>query len=208
MTTRKHGRTAGSEEALYAALIALVQEQGFERTTVQHILDRAHVGRATFYAHFRSKEDLLMYGLDRFRSELRALGDHAGLPALQRVLAFSAHVFRHASGHTALYAAMAGRRSGETVARQMHMLLAGVIREDLRSHVEPQTLEPIVQWVTGGMVGLLRWWIEAPRRMSADELDELFRALTVPALEQLVARAQPVPTATKATPKRARADRT
>jgi len=40
-------------------MVSLIREQGFEALTVQHIIDRANVGRSTFYAHFKSKEDLL-----------------------------------------------------------------------------------------------------------------------------------------------------
>ena len=39
--------------------MTLVQEKGFESVTVQEIIDRANVGRATFYSHFDSKDDLI-----------------------------------------------------------------------------------------------------------------------------------------------------
>ena len=38
------------------AFIALILEKGYEAVTVQEIIDRANVGRSTFYAHFESKE--------------------------------------------------------------------------------------------------------------------------------------------------------
>ncbi len=37
------------------ALVSLIQENGYEAITVQDILDRADLGRSTFYAHFRSR---------------------------------------------------------------------------------------------------------------------------------------------------------
>ena len=53
-------RTRRTTTALAYALIQLIQESGrFEEITVRQILQRAGVGRTTFYSHFRSKEDVL-----------------------------------------------------------------------------------------------------------------------------------------------------
>lgn len=53
-------RTRQTTTALALALIQLIQETGcFDEITVRQILQRAGVGRTAFYAHFRSKEDVL-----------------------------------------------------------------------------------------------------------------------------------------------------
>src|SRR4029079_15081989 len=53
-------RVARSRRALKEALTDLILEQGYESVTVQDVMDRADVGRSTFYAHFLDKDDLLM----------------------------------------------------------------------------------------------------------------------------------------------------
>ena len=64
-------RVQRTHQLLRGALVALIQEKGFEALTVQDIIDRANVGRATFYAHFDNKEDLLVSGLEEFRASIR-----------------------------------------------------------------------------------------------------------------------------------------
>src|SRR5271169_2706245 len=59
-------RVRQTREVLGDALIALMQEQPFETITVQHVLDRAGVGRSTFYAHFRDKDDLFLSDVEDF----------------------------------------------------------------------------------------------------------------------------------------------
>ena len=57
MTDRRVQRT---RELLQNALIDLISERGYDGLTIQDIVDRANVGRTTFYLHFNSKEDLFV----------------------------------------------------------------------------------------------------------------------------------------------------
>jgi AcrR family transcriptional regulator len=58
-------RVQKTRKLLQDALIELVAEKGYETVTIQEILDRANVGRSTFYAHFQDKDQLLRSILDR-----------------------------------------------------------------------------------------------------------------------------------------------
>jgi AcrR family transcriptional regulator len=52
-------------------MLSLIEEKGFEALSVQEIADRANVGRATFYAHFDNKRDLLTSAFDHLRASLK-----------------------------------------------------------------------------------------------------------------------------------------
>ncbi len=54
-------RVQRTRQLLEQALLALLEEQDYESITVQQITDRANLGRATFYLHYRDKEQLLCY---------------------------------------------------------------------------------------------------------------------------------------------------
>ena len=73
-------RVQRTQQLLRAALLSLIEEKGFEALTVQEIIDRANVGRATFYAHFDRKEDLLVSELDGLRLALKRAPDTGTLP--------------------------------------------------------------------------------------------------------------------------------
>jgi len=45
-------RVRRTRDALGDALLKLMQEKAFETITVQQVLDRAGIGRTTFYAHY------------------------------------------------------------------------------------------------------------------------------------------------------------
>ena len=63
-------RVQRTRQLLQDALISMMIEKGYEATTVQDIIDRANVGRVTFYAHFADKETLLSSRLEDVRSFL------------------------------------------------------------------------------------------------------------------------------------------
>jgi len=66
-------RVKRTRQLLQQAFIGLMMEGRFRDITVQEIADRATVNRATFYAHFEDKFDLLDSAIrDRFKQELAA----------------------------------------------------------------------------------------------------------------------------------------
>ena len=52
-------RQRRSRRAIYEAFEALMAEEHYSQVTVAQIIERADIGRSTFYAHFETKDDLL-----------------------------------------------------------------------------------------------------------------------------------------------------
>jgi hypothetical protein len=55
-------RVRRTRELLRGSLLSLIAEKGYERVTVQDVIDRAGVGRSTFYAHFRDRRTCCSVG--------------------------------------------------------------------------------------------------------------------------------------------------
>jgi AcrR family transcriptional regulator len=175
---------------LRGALTSLIQEKGFEVLTVQEIIDRANVGRATFYAHFDNKDDLLASGFEDLRESLRARQREAmyrGRSIEERVLAFSHEMFAHAHEYRDVFRAMVGKRSGAAVQRLIHKLLVDLIREDVKATVAPTNKSAVpvalVQFLAGAQLGLLLWWLDGKMRLSVEEVGTVFRRLAIPAMK-------------------------
>lgn len=69
VTDRRILRTRG---LLHEALTALVHEKGYDAVSVRDILERANVGRSTFYMHFGSKDELLVSAIRETLLPVRA----------------------------------------------------------------------------------------------------------------------------------------
>src|SRR5437867_3212020 len=108
-------RAARTRQALHDALISLVLRKGYDALTIQEIIDEADVGRATFYAHYTGKQDLLRSGFEALRVELTAARRNASAKRNVRQdepLAFSLAMLEHAYKYKDVYRALVGRRGG------------------------------------------------------------------------------------------------
>lgn len=60
-----------ARDRLAQAAFELFDERGYEQTTVDDIAERAGLGRATFFRHYRSKEDVIFPDHDRLIGQVR-----------------------------------------------------------------------------------------------------------------------------------------
>lgn len=60
---RRNATTQFLKECIADALIQLMAVKEFEKITIQEITDRAKVGRATYFRHFSSKNDVITFKL-------------------------------------------------------------------------------------------------------------------------------------------------
>lgn len=179
-------RVRQTREALLDALPDLMMERGYERLTIQNLLDRAGVGRATFYAHFESKDDLLACSVARLRSWLvtvwRALPDQP--------LGFTLPFFQHLASHRAIYQKSIVRESEVSVERHIRQMLRELVREDLmaRRPLEPGdrsdvSVDLATEYLVAAIWSTIVWWMENGVSLQPGEIDALFQRLTFPGLE-------------------------
>jgi len=90
ITKTGDGRVRRSRERLRRAMIELLMERPYDAVRMADILERADVGRATFYAHYRDKDDLLfsMFGemIDFLEARAAAGGVQGPLPVTRLLL--------------------------------------------------------------------------------------------------------------------------
>lgn len=171
-------RIRRTRRALGAALVQLVLERGFTALTVEDITERADVARATFYAHFRDKEDLFA----RVTSDLlEELGERLRPTIADSAVGFTGkpllEMLRHARDERDLYRIVL---RGEGDGRPLQMFVdtcARATAEEFKARAERNDVTPRIDadllarvWV-GEQVAVLRWWAEqdAPS-MPAEEV--------------------------------------
>ncbi len=184
-------RIQRTQQLLRGALLSLIQEKGFEGLSVQDIIDRANVGRATFYAHFDNKEDLLASGIEGLKASLKERQRQAlsqSTTADEGLFGFSHELFVHANEHRTVFQAMVGKRSGAVIQQLLHKMLVDLSRDEVKAIAarrgsDSAPTEAVVQYIAGGLFGLLMWWGNGKMRMPVEEVNAIFRRLAIPAVK-------------------------
>jgi AcrR family transcriptional regulator len=176
--SRSDARTLRTYRALSTALVDLMKTREFDAITVQDLLDRARVGRATFYSHFRNKDDFLLTDLERMLGALESQFDRS--VGNTRRLAPIAELFAHLAEARGFVDAI--ERSGrmELVYDIASGHLARIIERRLKAlAVEPRELPlSAASRVFGAMaMELGKWWLDRETSFSARDMDQRFHEL-------------------------------
>jgi AcrR family transcriptional regulator len=188
-------RVQRTRRLLHKALMSCILEKKFESITVQEILDRADVGRSTFYMHFRDKDELLVSGFGELQSLLKsAQAASAAFPgrSYERVIGFSLSMFEHASEYERVNRALLGSNAEAIVRRQIHSVLAGLVGKEVemefRRHkrvnraVSPELL---THFLVSTYISVMSWWLKAKNPVPPKEIDVAYRNLVLPCLASI-----------------------
>lgn len=185
-------RVLRTHRALHEALMELVLEKRYDKITVQDIIDRADVGRSTFYAHFLDKDDLLVQGVamfsDHLEAHLETSGHHEAEPG--HVL-HSLTFFRHAYMHRDLYKAMQEGGGADVIMDAARRHLSADIENHLAALFPNGTdlkipAPVITNFLAGAMLSVLLWWLNEDRPCTPEEIDVMFQRLAMSGVEGLL----------------------
>lgn len=176
---RTDRRVRRSRERLHRALVELILERGWEKVNVQEVCERAGVGRSTFYVHYADKEDLLVGGLDDVRTALRA----AWMPG-RPLFGFVRGLIEHAGDSREMFRAVIGKKSGLAVQRRFRQVVLEMVTEDIRAvGVAGREVEFTARYLSGALVELLIWCVDARRDVPIARVDQTFRTLSAAVLD-------------------------
>ena len=176
---RRQRRTRG---AIFEAFISLLSRKNYEHITVGEIIERADVGRATFYAHFETKEYLLKeLCRELFAHIFEAAGE---TPAHMHIFDCDApdsvflHLFRHLQKND--------NHILDLLSCQNNDLFLLYFKEELKElahHQLPQFAHrkapalPEDFWVNhiaSTFVETVRWWLENGKKETPEQITEYF----------------------------------
>jgi AcrR family transcriptional regulator len=183
--TKPDRRINRTRETLFQALSVLMLEKRYDDITVQDIIDRANVGRSTFYAHFQDKEDLstsnLVHILDSLTGamEQNSIDSHNFLPG--------AELFEHIREHYTMFKALTSGRGmdmffekgQEYWSKRMVERLQSLLPEGQESRIP---IPILAQYIAGTFVTLLKWWVDNKMPYTSEYMAEIVKQLLMPSL--------------------------
>ncbi len=187
--SRPDRRVNRTRRVLKEALTDLILEKGYERVTVRDVLDRADVGRSTFYAHFVDKDDLLMTIL----ADLDVPApDTSSWTQDDPAFGWTLELFRHFASGKRLFKAVASSQSGalaraETIRRLEALAEAELSRLRAARRLDPFRLQMMTRFLVGTFMGFMEWWMrEENDGVPAEVVDHAFRSLVLPGVSNVL----------------------
>ena len=86
---------------------------------------------------------------------------------------------------------MSGERCHAVVQNALHRLTIDLVRGDLKAMADQRdrpgaVAEALVEFIAGGLFGLLMWWLGDTSGLSVEDLNGLFRRFAIPAARAAV----------------------
>ena len=182
--TNTDRRVKKKRELLQKALIELISERSYDAITVQDIVDRANVGRTTFYLHYNSKEELFVSCHEAIVSKFRIGALHP--LSKEEILSPTAPpgltmAYKHLEEARPLLYSIFKGKDGLLILRRVRDSNAQEIEANLRSIFgEPNSsvpLDVLANYLAGSQIALMQWWLEKRQRHSLEKLVQTFHRL-------------------------------
>jgi AcrR family transcriptional regulator len=177
-------QTQSTHDRLQRALMALIHEAGYDAITIKDIVDRAQVGRTTFYLHFRSKDDLFLSCheaiVSQFHREPHPAGTREDLLAAEASPGMIA-AYEHLADARPLLLPILRGKDGLAILRLMRERAAQAVEANLRTaFAETDCTIPLgvlANYLAGAQVALVQWWLEKRQPYSPIHLAQTYHRL-------------------------------
>jgi AcrR family transcriptional regulator len=184
-------RTKKTKAAIYQAMSELIQERRYENITIQEIIDRANVGRTTFYSHFTDKEDLLSRYIETI---FESFHEHLfGQNQFGHGIYFTsiAELFTHIQENRKLIAGILGSDSGVQFHQKFKKYWYEKVRNYLLELIEPAKqpeipMDILTNYITGTLAELIEWWMQAGAKYSPKQMEQYYIALISPTIDNYI----------------------
>jgi AcrR family transcriptional regulator len=187
--TKADPRVKRTKGLLQRALADLLHEQSFHNITVQDIAARAEVNRATFYAHFDDKYELLAYSVrETFQEKLHdKLPDEPGFTRanLRVLMLVVCQYLGGFLGHCMPTSANFDQGIMVIEVQQYvnEMLIAWITRTAGRSIQPPATPETVAMMTSWALFGSALQWARMGRKITPEQLTEQLLATLTTGLQ-------------------------
>jgi AcrR family transcriptional regulator len=180
-------RVIRTRQLLREALVAVILEKGYDATSIQDITDRAGLRRATFYLHYKDKDELLLHmlrdTLDELMHQMEAHSPAAFTPETQR--SEDEMVFRHVQERADLYRAVLSGQGAAEITRGIRDFVATRIRENCARKypgVEmslAMPLDVVANYLAAVKLNMVIWWLDRGMPYSPEQMAEMCARLAM-----------------------------
>lgn len=184
----------------------LIKEKGYDSISVEEITQRANLGRATFYLHYKDKEDLLIDEFSELANErartLSGIPFSAWLPNVENPdYAIENNpttpflmVFQHIADNVELYQILLKSEKSDRILERIRKIVAQSIYEFMQTKIKNDPIpilfevpiDLLAAYFSGALLSCVDWWLEQGLSYSTEEMTRMFQRLFFPGARKII----------------------
>ncbi|MCK0473712.1 TetR/AcrR family transcriptional regulator [Halalkalibacter sp. APA_J-10(15)] len=185
-------RVLKTRQAINEALISLMEEKKYSKITIQDIIDRANVGRSTFYSHFATKDELLFSSVEDFleilnqyiKSYIEQDGDK---PRMISVIELFEHIQEDSKTIKGLFKTDGADLFFEKVEAYWNDGIEEYLQSKLPLGEEPKVpIKILTNHISSTLMNLLKWWVNNNMSYTPYQMEQYFRYLVNPCIDSVM----------------------
>ena len=174
-------RIQKTRQALQEAFAKLLIEQGYDSITVQDIVEQANVGRTTFYAHYKSKEELFRDSHHHFSHQISSMMSSEEDALMQDPPDDMLVVLEELMKNRMVYFMMKRGSAWPEISQGLHEQIASHLLDNLQAVFdEAQSDIPfdlLANYIAAAQFGFISWWLEARTPYSPEEIARMIHSM-------------------------------
>jgi len=176
-------RQRKTREAVLNAFIELLLKKQYNKITVGEIIEKADVGRATFYAHFETKDFLLKELLGElfchvFDSAEKELDKHKHIFDCDGSTSVFLHLLKHLKNNDKGILTLLVGPNNELFMKYFKNGLAGLIEkiyDDLELTVpENVPKDYVIKIMASGFFETVKYWVETKKTQDLEQITDFY----------------------------------
>lgn len=175
-------RQRKTRQAIFNAFTQLLQQKSFNAITVGEIIERADIGRATFYAHFETKDYLLKELCEELFCHL--IDSTTGENGHRHIFECDApdsvflHLFRHIAKNDNQILELLSCENNQLFLRYFKAELLELVESQLDElKIERHSALPrefVINHIAATFVETVKWWAGNKCQLSPEEITNCF----------------------------------
>lgn len=174
-------RVLRTRQSLGDALVDLTLENGYDSITIKELTQSASIGYATFFRHFKSKDELLMYVLESVLEDLNSLMD-VDMSSYEQALV----MYRYIHENHRIYQVFVDLPRNSELNTAVYEVMSSQITSTYRPRDESKIpMDIAVNHIVTSILELIRWWITHDMDLSVEQMATIQSELIVKATEMV-----------------------
>ena len=176
-------RQKKTRQAVYDAFTGLLEKKSYSNITVQEIIDRADIGRSTFYSHFETKDELLKALCTEifdhvFSENLSRERTHDFSGTEKNIEGEITHILYHLQDNRSYIRSILSSESGEIFMRYFKEYLEQIFDGELDRSASDIPKEYMLNHMVWDFAETVRWWMNNVS-YSPEEISRFFFRTTL-----------------------------